>query len=643
MKNYKNSTFGFGMHYYKKCIPVAVLTQLMSFAATVADLILPLILEMFIDYVICSNIPSQDSFFSLIFDLEKYPVHSWSLFIHLLIFSLSVLFIRIVLVYTKNLLNQIIGLKLETSLRYETYRKLMSLDSQTLSSFNSGELLQTINGDTIMYKDLFSLIIPAIADSIFALVLSIGILAKMSLWLLLVPGILTPVFVIELNKFKKISREKFEAIRSGNAAMNLTVQENIAAVRLVRAFTNEDFEEKKFNAANENLKKSHLEQISLSAKFEAVFNSIKQTAYIGTIAVSTLLVFSGHFQIGALVACSNYVLKIMNYVTNINNYFFRMQQQLVSGSKMMNFMAKKSAVKDKDESYENEKSSTENFKINGGKKGVFSLNKNIKPEIIIKNASLSIDGNSILQNICVDIPYGKKLGITGSTGSGKSMLLETLVRNFELTDGGIFINGRNLRSYSLKELRSMFSYVFQEAFLFSNTIAANIDYAEKEDADFKDSFTAEEKEKIITAAKHAQAHDFVMKLPDEYETVVGERGMGLSGGQKQRLSIARALMKNAGVIILDDSTSALDTETEHKLLEDIKTYYPEKTIIICAHKISSLKDCDEILYMKDGQIAERGTFDELIKLNGHFAKVYEIQMMQKKSLVDYNSIKTPEN
>jgi ATP-binding cassette, subfamily B, bacterial len=611
--------FTFGMKYYKRNIPLAVFSQLMSFTATIADLMLPLLLEMFIDYVICENKADGTSLFSFILSDNRYPVHSFALFRHLAFFYGGLLLIRIVLVYLKNVLNQNLGLRLETDLRYATYRKLMQLDSQTISGFNTGELLQTINSDTIMYKELFCHMIPGITDGIFALCISIIVLAKISAWLLIIPVLLSPIFIYELTKFKKTARENYKNIRANDSNMNLTVQENIEAVRLVRAFTNEAVEEKKFDKANMDLKNAHLAQIQLSAKFEAVFSSIKQTAYIGTIAVSTLLVFSGYFKVGYLVACATYVMKIMNYVTQINSTFFMMQQQMVSGVKMMNFMDCKPKVSD------TEKNAAQN-------------EQETRPHLQFVNASLTIDGKQILKNINLDIPYGKKIGITGSTGSGKSMLLESLVRNYELTGGKILLNGTDIREIPLKELRDRFSYVFQEAFLFSNTITSNIRYAEENSADDDAQFKSLEQEQIINAAKHAQAHGFITSLPDGYDTVVGERGIGLSGGQKQRLSIARALMKNSPVLVLDDSTSALDVETERKLLADIKQYYPEKTVLISAHRLSSVKDCDEIIYLKDGRIAECGTFNELMKLNGHFAEVYTIQEAQHQSVVDYDTL-----
>ena len=217
---------------------------------------------------------------------------------------------------------------------------------------------------------------------------------------------------------------------------------------------------------------------------------------------------------------------------------------------------------------------------------------------------------------------GKKIGIVGGTGSGKSVLLESLIRVHDVSSGRITMNGTDIRAYDLDSLRQKFSYVFQDVFLFSNTITSNIAYSEPE----------VERQQIQKAAEHAQAHGFITNLMDGYETIVGERGLGISGGQKQRVSIARALLRDAPILVLDDSTSALDVGTEKKLLADIKKFYPDKTLLISAHRLSSVVDCDEILFMRDGSIEERGTFDELMKLNGDFAKIYNIQKNQEGSV-----------
>lgn len=596
----------FGFKYWKRNLPLAIIAQIISFAAIIADLMIPLLSEMFIDYVICDNKPTNDGIFSFMLN-EKYgQIHSMKLFFSLVVIFMIFLLTRIIFIYVKNVINQHLGLNLETDLRAVTFRKLMELDSETVAEYNTGELLTTLNSDTIMYKELFCRMIPNIFDSLFVLIICGFLLCHINISLLAIPLIIMPFFVVALMKFRKAARINYKNIRKGNSEMSLNVQENIEAVRLVRSFTNEDIEKKKFDKANEKLKDSYINQVKLSSKFEVVFSSIKQIAYIGTIAVSTILVIKGYMLIGFLFACSNYVLKMMDNISQINNMLFQMQQQFVSGQKMMNFMNCKSKIIE----------TVENVKITG------------VPNIRINNAYLVMEGNEVLKDISIEVPYGKKIGIVGGTGSGKSVLLESLVRIHDLTSGKIEINGKDIKEYSLTALRSSFSYVFQDVFLFSNTIDSNIAYA-KPDI---------EKEEVIKAAKHAQAHNFVKKLPVGYDTIVGEKGIGISGGQKQRVSIARALLKDAPILILDDSTSALDVDTEKKLLTDIKKHYPDKTIFISAHRMSSVIDCDEIIYMQDGKILEKGTFEELMKIKGHFANVYEIQEAQRKSVIDFDAL-----
>ena len=592
--------FKFGFSQWKKYLPLDILTKILSLAALVADLLLPLLTAIFIDHVIRNEPADPNNLFSFLLSGKYGAIHSMELFRTIAFVFLGLILFKDVIVYIKNYILQRLGLGLETDLRVITFRKLMELDSETVSEYNTGELLTTINSDTIMFKELFCRMIPNIFDSICALIMAVCMLAFINPYLLIIPVVLTPFFAIALLRFKKLARENFSAIRSCNSNMSLTVQENIEAVRLVRSFTNEELERKKFDRSNFTLRDSHIKQIKLSSSFEALFSIIRQSAYIGSIAVAAVLVMQGQLLVGYLVACADYVFRIMNHVTQINNSFFQMQQQLVSGVKMMDFVNCESKIAN----------------------GTQSADINSKIHLRVEDASLAINGQEILKHITLDVTPGKKIGIVGGTGSGKSVLLESLIRVHDVSSGKITLNGTDIREYDLDSLRQTFSYVFQDVFLFSNTITSNIAYSEPE----------VERQQIQKAAEHAQAHGFIMGLMDGYETIVGERGLGISGGQKQRVSIARALLRNAPILVLDDSTSALDVGTEKKLLADIKKYYPDKTILISAHRLSSVVDCDEILYMRDGSITERGTFNELMKLGGDFAKIYNIQKNQEGSV-----------
>ncbi len=596
----------FGLHYWKRNIPLSLLGKLLSAIALTADLLLPMITALFINYVIKSGAPADDNIFSFMLNGDYGAVHSMELFRNLAILFAALLLLKLTLVYIRNILNQKLGLRLETDLRVATFHKLMVLDSATISEYNTGELLTTLSSDTIMFKEMFCRIIPNIFDSIFVLAGAIILLATIDVYLLIIPVIMMPVFLVALIRFKKRAMVNFRNIRACNSEMNLAVQENIEAVRLVRSFTNEPREKEKFDASNKKLREAYIRQVKLSANFEAVFSSIKQFAYIGSIGVSAVLVMTGHVTVGYLVACADYILKIMNYITMINNMMFQMQQQIVSGRKMMDFMNCETKIPDGEEIVETPPA----------------------PHIRFEHASMTLDDQVILKDITLDIPAGKKVGIVGGTGSGKSVLLESLIRVHDMTEGEVTINGMDIRNFTLESLREQFAYVFQDVFLFSNTIDSNISYADPEI----------DEEYVLRAALHAQADAFIQKLEDGYETIVGERGLGISGGQKQRVSIARALLKDSPVLILDDSTSALDVDTEKRLLEDIKAHYAKKTLLISAHRLSSVVDCDEILYLMDGEVIERGTFEELMALNGHFASVYNIQEAEKKSVVDFDHL-----
>ncbi|MBE5888533.1 MAG: ABC transporter ATP-binding protein [Lachnospiraceae bacterium] len=601
-------TLKFGFRYWKRNIPLAIVWQMVSFVAILADLMIPMLSGILLNHIIFGKAVEEGSggVFGFLLTGEYGQVQTFQLFFSIATTYLVFILIRIVLIYLKNTGNQRLGLNLETDLRVATFHKLMKLDSMTISEYNSGELLQIINSDTIMFKEMFCRMIPNIIDSVFVLGVTVFLLSTFNLWFILIPLFLMPFLVVLLMNFRRKAKKNFARIRECDSQMNLTVQENIEAVRLVRSFTNEQIERDKFDKSNKNVRDSHINQVWLSSKFDIVFGSIKQVAYIGTIAIGAVLVMQGQMEIGYIATCSAYVMKIMDHITQINNTLFQMQQQIVAGQKMKAFMEYESKIPDDE-------------------KSTFTIEE---PNISLKDISVELGGHKVLSNISLEIPYGKKVGIVGNTGSGKSVLLKSLVRIHDTCQGTIEINGRNVRDYSLINLRNAYSYVFQDVFLFSNTVESNIAYS---DPEIEDSY-------VFRAATNAQADAFIRALSDGYQTVVGERGLGLSGGQKQRVSIARALLKDAPVLVFDDSTSALDVNTEKKLLETIKQEYPEKSVIITAHRLSSVVDCDEIIYLKDGVITERGTFAELMELNGDFAGVYNIQQIQRQQVVDFDGL-----
>ena len=592
-------TLKFGYRYFKKNMPMAVLAEALSFLGIYAELLLPLLSGILIDFVIRKGEVQEDSggFFHFLLTGRFGEPRTMQLFFAIAAAFGILMLLRIVLIYIRDLMQEWIGLKLETDLRYMTYEKLMELDSATIAEYNSGELLQILNSDTIMFKELFCHRIPYVGDAVFMLVMTLVLIAGIDISFLIIPLLLMPFLVKSVISFKRRARENFREIRQKSSEMNLTVQENTAAVRIVRSFHNEELEKEKFNRVNTNFLDARMKQILLSSKFDLTFNAIRQIAYISTIVIGAILVMQGRLTVGYILSSSTYVMRFMNNITSVNNHVFNNQQQSIAGVALKRFMEKESKVpEDKD-----------------------AMLRCDTPDIEMKDVSLEMDGQEILKHINISIPYGKKLGIVGETGSGKSVLLKALVRVSDITSGQITISGHDIKEFSLDNLRKMYSYVFQEVFLFSNTIESNIAFS-RADID----------ERMVTrAATDAEAARFIDALPERYKTIVGERGLGISGGQKQRISIARAFLKNAPVFVLDDSTSALDVNTEHVVLKNIYEHFAEKTLIITAHRFSSVVDCDEILYMKDGVIAERGTFRELMELGGSFAHIYRVQQEQQ--------------
>ena len=595
----------FGYRYFRKSMPIALLAEVLSFLGIFAELLLPFLSGILIDYIIRDTPVSADSggIFHFLLTGRYGEVHTMQLFFAVATAYAVLVGVRIVLIFVRNLMQEYVGLRMETEFREATYRKLMELDSQTISDYNSGEMLQILNGDIINFKELYAHRLPYFGDAIFALTSTLVLISSIDLSFLVIPMVLLPFLVVTVVNFKRRARVNFKSIRDRSAEMNLTTQENIAAVRIVRSFTNEGLEKEKFRNANLNFQNARLKQIWLSSKFDMTFNTIKQIAYIGTVLVGALLAMNGHMTVGYILTSSSYVTRIMDYITSINNHIFNMQQQMIAGTEIRKYLEKTSRVPD---------AQTAQLRSDA-------------PDIELKDVSLTIDGQEILKHIDLSIPYGKKVGIVGETGSGKSVLLKTLVRVRDITSGQITVDGHDIKEFSLKNLRDMYSYVFQDVFLFSNTIESNIAYSNPDAAE----------RLIVRAARNAQASHFIDALPERYQTIVGERGLGISGGQKQRVSVARAFLKNAPVYVMDDSTSALDVNTERVLLQEIRDHYSEKTVIITAHRLSSVVNCDEILYMRDGEIVERGTFRELMELGGSFAHVYNIQQEQQADALDH--------
>ena len=403
-----------------------------------------------------------------------------------------------------------------------------------------------------------------------------------------------PALTYVVFKLERKVGEVYGKISDQRAALNTTAQENIAGVRLVKAFAREKFEISKFLKKNRHNYILNMEQAKAWGKYFPKIEFLSNFIVVIVVTVGGFLVIGQEISLGTLVAFSNYIfmliwpMRMMGWLTNI------ISQCYASLKKVEKIFQQQPEIK-------NPVNPIEPKEFNG--------------HVVFKNVSFKYNETPVLKNINIDAKPGSTIAIMGVTGSGKTSLINLIGRFYDVSEGNILINSIDVRDMDLKFLRSKISIVMQDVFLFSDSIKENIKFGVKEVFD----------EKLISVSKAAKAYDFISEMPQNFDTVVGERGVGLSGGQKQRISIARAFMKDSKILILDDATSALDMETEQEIQKALDKY-KDVTKFIIAHRISAVKNADEILIFEDGEIVERGKHQELLDLKGKYYDTYLNQL-----------------
>ena len=398
------------------------------------------------------------------------------------------------------------------------------------------------------------------------------------------------VAIIMERKLDKI----YEDISEENAVLTTVAEENLAGVRTVKAFAREKHEIEKFLSHNNRYYELNVSQAKVLTKYYPLFSFVGKVLPVCSTILGGIFVMNGEMTLGALVAFVEYSrnctwpMEMLGWLTN------DVSSAVASYKKIRKIYAEQPKIKN-----------DEHPKV---------LDE-IRGEICFDHAGFVMDGQKILQDINVTVPAGKTLGIMGATGSGKSSIVNLLQRFYDVTDGAVKIDGVDVRNMDVHQLRSNIAVVLQDVFLFSDTIEENIKMGQRKELQM---------EAVRLAAEDAKARGFIEKMDEQYETVIGERGVGLSGGQKQRISIARALAKHSPILVLDDSTSALDMETEHEIQQTLNALR-DTTKIIIAHRISAVRHADEIIYLADGKIAERGTHEELLAKKGLYYDTYMAQ------------------
>lgn len=500
--------------------------------------------------------------------------------------------------YTFDRNSQTIG----TEMRKDLFAHLQTLSMDYFDNTNTGELMARVKEDVDKVKDAFgmtgmliiqiTLYIISVLYCMFSLSPLLGILP---LAVMIFGGGLS--FALE-KKFDKV----YSDISEENARLTTVAEENLAGVRTVKAFARERFEIEKFAKHNKHYYELNMEQARIVARFYPIYHFIGAVLPVVCAILGGLLVIRGKMDLGSLVAFVEY----SRDCTWPLDMFAELANEL--SSSFASYKKIKAIADEKPRLVQSE--------------NAVHLDR-VQGDLKFENVALTLDGNTILSGIDIDLPRGGTLGVMGATGSGKSSLINLLQRFYDPSEGSIFIDGTDIRDMELSQVRAASSVVMQDVFLFSDTIEENIKMGKRYSMGLPE---------VKRAARMAQAQDFIEKMDEQYNTVIGEKGVGLSGGQKQRISIARALSKKSPILVLDDSTSALDMETEHEIQKMLKTITDSSKIII-AHRISAVRGADEIIYLDKGRIAERGTHEELLARRGLYYATYTAQYPEQKEVI----------
>ena len=512
----------------------------------------------------------------------------------LLLIMIGVTLVRSLLRFTFLMCFESSSQGLVYDMREEAYRKLMKEDFNFFNKNRTGDLMSRQTGDMDAVRHMVSHVIYFSFENILvflmALVMIFSVNVKMALCMLIV---LPFTLAVTLSQRRHI-KPAFDRVRDCFSSLNAFAQETIAGNRVVKAFAKEDYELEKFDHENDGYRDAQLNAASIWMKYIPMFEVLSQCLTIILMIMGGFMVIDGEMTIGNMVTVNGYLWMLNSPLRQAGWIINDLQRFLTAIEKIYKVYTTEPDIKQPEHVVEKRK---------------------LKGSVTFDHVNYYTNDDTVLKDISFHVEPGQTVGIIGATGSGKSSLINLICRFYDVNQGRVLVDDIDVRNLNLQTLRGNIGIAMQDVFLFSDTIEGNIAYGNP-DCTF---------EQVQAAAKIANADEFIREMPEGYDTIIGERGVGLSGGQKQRISLARAILKDPSIIILDDTTSAIDMETESLIQNELKKISDERTVFIIAHRISSIIHADQILVLDNGRLVERGTHEQLLAKKGYYSTVFHHQ------------------
>jgi ATP-binding cassette subfamily B protein len=492
-------------------------------------------------------------------------------------------------------------------LRKGLFNKIQQFSFSNLDKFSSASLVTRVTNDVNILQEVIMMSLRLLIRAPLMLVFAVFIAIRINAGLASVIAIAIPVLSLSIYFILHRGLPFFEQVQKRLDSVNAVIQENLVNVRVVKSFVREDFEKKKFGRTNDELREIAIKASGMVVLIMPVMQLVMNISIVAIVWFGGNKIITGNFQVGQLMSFITYITQILMSLMMLSMTIMTFSRAEASSERILEVLNADVDITDSSSAKEN------NLLVKQGK-------------IVFENVFFKYHADGaefVLKNINLTALPGEIVAIIGATGAAKSTLVQLLPRLYDITNGRILIDDRDIRDYTLQNLRSGICLVLQQNELFSGTIKQNLLWGNPLASD----------EEIIAAATDAQAHDFIMSFPKQYETVLGQSGVNISGGQKQRLCIARAILRKPAILIMDDSTSAVDTATEAKIRESFSRHLGGTTILIIAQRISSIQSAHRIILLNDGEIIGNGSHDELIKSSHVYQEIYNSQQLQKVSSV----------